>query len=287
MKYREPLFRPPAEAESLIFQIAYGCPHNSCRFCGMYKGVRYEERPIPDVLADFAWAARRYPESRRIFLADGDAMHLSFATLKFYLERLNALFPSLARVSVYANGSSLLAKSPDELSELRRLKLTLAYLGLETGDEELLRLVRKGETAEGMLRAVRLAQDCGIKCSVMVLLGLGGTEYSERHAVATAGVLNAMQPRLLSALRYVEIPGLRCFDSYRALSEYAAVGELREIISRLELERTVFRANHTSNPIPLGGRLPQDKNILLAELDATLKSSILDAEGPGELPLFL
>ena len=287
MKYQEPLFRPPAEADSLIFQVARGCPHNTCRFCGMYKGVAYRTRPLDEVLDEISSAAARYPLERRVFLADGDVMALPFDYLHALMLRLNAMFPRLARVNTYANGSSINARSPAELLELRRLKLNTLYLGLESGNEELLELVDKRETAAGMTAAVNSAQSHGFKVSVMVLLGLGGRKLSEAHARDTALVLNQMQPRLLSALRFVQVPGTRRFSGYEPVSEYGAVAELKAMIEGFELRHCVFRANHSSNPIPLEGRFPQDRQTLIAELDVILASGQLDTVGPGRLPLFL
>jgi radical SAM superfamily enzyme YgiQ (UPF0313 family) len=287
MIYIEPLFRPPAEADSLIFQVAYGCPHNTCRFCGMYKTVKYRVRDRAEVLREFADAGKRYPDTQRIFLADGDVMAFVFAELREMLVELNRHFPSLSRVNIYANGSSIIAKTPDELRELRRLKLNTLYVGLESGDQEILNLVNKQETVKAMVDGVTLAQACGLKCSVMILLGLGGRQYSQRHAIKTAEALNAMQPRLLSALRFIEIPGCSMYDGYQTVTEYGAVEELKEIISRLELHKTVFRANHTSNPVPLAGRFPNDKQQLIAELDCLLSCNTLDCRGPGRQPLFL
>lgn len=285
MQYTERLFRPPAEAESLIFQVALGCPHNTCRFCAMYKGVPYRVIGEEEVFADFAQAAHWYPETRRIFLADGDVMVFSFERLRRMLEELNRLFPALARVNLYANGSSILAKTPEELASLRQLKLQTLYMGLESGDEELLKLVDKGETAEGMCEAVQRAQAAGLKCSVMVLLGLGGREGSVRHAEATAQILNRMQPKLLSALRFVEVPGCSMVPGYQAATEYEAISELIVMLRGLELEQTVFRANHTSNPVPLEGRLPRDREMLIAGLESILPR--LDRKGPGRLPFAL
>ena len=285
MQHTERLFRPPAEAESLIFQVALGCPHNTCRFCAMYKGVPYRVRPQEDVLAEFAQAAQRYPQERRIFLADGDVMALSFDRLLTMLESLNRLFPHLARVNLYANGSSILAKSDTELETLRQLKLNTLYVGLESGDEDLLKEVDKGETAAGMCEAVQRAQAAGLKCSVMVLLGIGGREGSARHADATAALLNRMQPRLLSALRYVDVPGTDMYEGYQTVTEFEAVSELIRLLRGLELEKTVFRANHTSNPVPLEGRFPKDRVALVALLETLLPR--LDTKGPGRLPFML
>ncbi len=288
MNYREPLFRPPAEAGSLIFQVAYGCPHNSCRFCLMYKGVKYNVRRTEDILSEIEEAGRLYPGERRFFLADGDVMALPFDALREILEKLNRSFPNLARVNSYANASSILAFSKEELSELYRLKLNTLYIGLETGSQDLLDKVGKKEDAEKMAVAVRLIQSLGMKASVMVLLGLGGKSGAEEHAMRTAEILNQMQSRLLSALRFVEFPGkTRMFSGYEASSEYDVVSELFLLVKHLELKRTVFRANHSSNPLPLAGRFPQDKQTLLSEIQGMLQSNRLDRKGPGHLPLWL
>jgi radical SAM superfamily enzyme YgiQ (UPF0313 family) len=191
----------------------------------------------------------------------------------------------LARVNLYANGSSILAKSPEELAQLRQLKLQTLYMGLESGDEALLKQVEKGETAEGMCEAVQRAQGAGLKCSVMVLLGLGGREGSLRHAEATARVLNRMQPRLLSALRFVEVPGCSMAEGYQTVTEYEAIHELIVMLRGLALEQTVFRANHSSNPVPLEGRLPRDREALIWGLESILPR--LDRRGPGRLPFAL
>lgn len=153
MKWREPLFRPPAEAESLIFQVAYGCPHNTCRFCGMYKGVRYGLRDPAELSAEIREAGLRFPETNRVFLADGDVMHLPMECLRAVLTELNASFPHLARVGTYANGSSILSKTPEELAELKRLKLHLLYVGFESGSQRVLDWFRKGERADEIGRA--------------------------------------------------------------------------------------------------------------------------------------
>jgi len=287
MKYKEPLFRPPAEADSLIFQIAYGCPHNSCKFCGMYKQVNYRMRPENEVLAEISEAGKRDPQTDRVFLADGDCMALSFERLKTVLDALNTSFPRLSRVNLYANGSSILAKSRKELTELRLRKLNTLYVGLESGSLRVLNLFAKKESPEAMTQAVQSAQETGFRCSVMILIGLGGKELRGEHIEQTAKVLNRMQPRLLSALRFIRIPFLPLPPNYTPVTEYEAVEELKEIIARLELNRTVFRANHTSNPIPLAGRFPHDKQILKRILTDQLASGSLDRNGSGEAPLFL
>ena len=284
MNYREPLFRPPAEAESLIFQVAYGCPHNTCRFCGMYKTVKYQLRYENEVLAEIREAAKLYADARRIFLADGDVMAMPFDRLKRILDELNAAFPRLARINLYANGSSILMKTSEQLRTMRERKVHTLYMGLESGSQTVLDLFGKTERAEDMIAAVQTAQKCGFRLSVMILLGLGGRNYREEHITGTVRALNRMQPALLSALRYIRIPGLVLPSEYIPVSEYAVVEELRRIIAGLELERTVFRANHTSNPLPLSGRFPADREKLLSILESELASNSLDREGPGREP---
>ena len=287
MKYVEPLFRPPAEANSLIFQVAYGCPHNQCKFCGMYKGVRYRLRNCEEVLTEIAEAGQQYPTARRIFLADGDVMALPFERLTLYLEAIRAVFPQLARVNSYANGSSIASKSFSQLKALRALQLNTLYLGLESGSQTVLDLFGKTESVEEMISAVTRVQSLGFRCSVMILLGLGGKVLRSEHISKTVETLNRMQPRLLSALRYIPIPGMPGPCGYEPVSEYEAVEELREILAKVMLEQTVFRANHSSNPFPLGGRFPADQARLIAELDIELRSGNLDRRGPGRMPLFL
>ena len=287
MKYKEPLFRPPSEGDSLIFQVAYGCPHNSCLFCPMYKGVKHSIRQKDDVLNEIKKASRRYSETRRVFLADGDVMSLPYEYLEEILVILNNYYPKLARVSMYANGSSILTKSSEELEKLKKLKLFTLYIGLESGDEEVLSLVRKGETAEQMTKAVQLAQMAGIRMSVMVLLGLAGKKMSIRHARETALIVNKMSPKFLAALRFVQAPGLKMFNDYETLSEHEVVQELYTIVENLDLRNTVFRANHASNPIPISARFPKDKQALLNSLNNLLNNSSLDRNSSGHLPLWL
>ncbi len=253
----------------------------------MYKSVTYQTRDILDLKKEITWAAKRYPSTHRVFLADGDVMLLAFDRLDELLTCLNAAFPRLARVSLYANGSSILSKTQDQLARLRKLKLSTLYIGLESGNENLLRLVKKGETATGMVEAVNLAQAVGLRCSVMILIGLGGRNISRAHAEFTAEAVNAMAPKLLSALRYVHFREYPMFEGFEPVTEHEAVAELRHIIAGLELDGTVFRANHTSNPIPLEGRFPRDKSRLLDELDELLAHGGLDRSGPGHMPFAL
>ena len=279
------LFRPPGEADSLIIRVADGCPWNGCKFCGMYKGVGYSFLGLEKAAREISKAWKSWPAARRIFLADGDVMHLDFQTLETMLRTLNEKFPRLARIGVYANGASILAKTDDQLRRLKELKLNTLYMGLESGDNRTLREMNKQESAEEMIEAGRRAQAAGLRMSVMILIGLAGKQGSLQHARATADALNQMQPRLLSALRLVTVPNTPLYkNKFKMVTEFEAVTETRELIAHLELDSTVFRADHSSNIVPLEARFPKDKPRLLAQLDALLASGQLDTASPGPLP---
>lgn len=287
-----PLYRPPAEAYSLILQIDRGCPHNGCSFCGMYRDIRYRKSSLEEVEKLIKSEARQYPNARRIFLADGDVMRRPFQELENILSALNEHFPALARVNSYANGTSIARKSAEELRRLRVLKLQTLYMGLESGDPATLHDMHKSETVDEMVLAGRSAQEAGLRMSVMVLLGLGGKARTHEHAVATAEALNRMQPRLLAALRVVPVPGTPLFKEvqdgqFLPLSEREVVEELRDMVSGLKLHSTIFRANHSSNVVPVEARFPGDKDKLVQMLDELLRSGRLDSTGPGKLPLWL
>ncbi|MBT7699814.1 MAG: radical SAM protein [Verrucomicrobia bacterium] len=258
----------------------------------MYRDVSYLKRCMDEVEGLINDAAKREPTARRIFLADGDVMRRPFVELEQILTVLNRRFPRLARVSLYANGSSIASKTDAELKALRELKLHTLYLGMESGDAEVLRNCRKGETVDRMVEAGTRAGGAGLRMSVMVLLGLGGQAQTEAHARHTAEALNRMQPRLLSALRVTPIPGTELHDAvedgtFELLTEHELIQELRDMIAALELKSTVFRANHSSNIIPIEARLPRDKAELLNQLDALLASTRLDRNSPGPMSLWL
>ena len=276
----------------MILQVEEGCPHNRCTFCGMYKGTGYRRCSLDEVRSLILREARNCPDAQRVFLADGDVMRRPFDELDSILTMLSEHLPRLARVSLYANGSSIAVKSEQELRTLRSLKLHTLYMGLESGDEDILKRCRKDETTAQMVDAGIKAQDCGLRMSVMVLLGLGGSERSGEHVEHTAEALNRMQPRLLSALRVIPLPGTELHDDVRdgrfhELTEWEVICELRELIARLDLTSTVFRANHSSNVVPIEGRFPRDREQLLAELDGLLGSGALDTKSPGPMPRWL
>ena len=282
------LFRPPGEADSLIIRVAEGCPWNRCTFCGMYKGVQYKFLGLEKIEAEIQGYGGKANQTRRIFLADGDGMHLDFQELEKILLMLNKQFKHVTRVSMYANGASILAKTDDQLRRLKELKLHTLYMGLESGDNHTLKEVNKQETAGDMIQAGQRAQAAGLRISVMVLIGLAGKEHSLQHARATAEALNQMQPRLLSALRLIVTANTPLAKKgFQMLTEYEAVAETRGMIAGFKLEQTVFRANHSSNIVPLEARFPKDKERLLGQLDALMTSGKLGRKSPGALPFWL
>jgi len=273
MRYHGMVIRPPSEAESYILQITYGCSHNRCTFCGTYADKRFEVRPVEEVLEDVTLAQRRYPDTRRVFLADGNALVLSTPRLVAILDALASGFPLLRRVGIYANARDILEKSDTDLAALRERKLEILYLGLESGSDEVLRRVGKGATAAEMIEAVQKARQAGIRVSVIGLLGLGGVGLSDEHAEATGRAVSAMDPEYFSILTLMLVPGTELHRAWRSgtfeLPDPAGLlGELRRTLSCLDgLSRCVFRTNHASNYLPLAGTLSRDKARLLAAID--------------------
>ncbi len=277
----EAIIRPPAEAGSFILLVTRGCSHNKCTFCGAYRERKFSVRPFEEVAATIGAEAANYPDHRRVFLADGNAMVLKTAELERILDELASALPRLARVGLYANAGDVLSKSDQELRLLADKKLAIVYIGLESGSEEVLRRIKKGSTAVEMTEAVRRLQSVGIKVSLIALLGLAGRELSAEHVRDSVAVINQMQPAMLSFLSLMLIPGTS-LDRAAERGEFlipddlAILKELREMMAGLELKSTVFRSNHASNYLPLAGRLPKDKQRLLAEIDEALA---------GETPL--
>jgi len=271
----EPIIRPPAEADSLLLQVTTGCSANSCTFCGVYRQKPFAVMPEVTVFADIADAAQDYPETRRVFLLDGDALAVVNARLLPVLDTLRASFARLSRVASYANARNITTRSDDELRELAAHGLKLIYLGLESGSQQVLDSCRKQATADEMVEAVRRADAAGIKTSAIVLLGLGGKELSREHVTDTIAALNRMQPRYLSFLSLMFIPGTPLAQAAKSgdfaeLDAQELLQEARDILAGLELVRTIFRCDHASNHLALAGNLPTDKANLLAQLDAAL-----------------
>lgn len=277
MRYEGAIYRPPSEAGSLILQATIGCSHNQCTFCISFMDKKYRERDLEDIFEDIKTAAGYYqPGSiRRVFLADGDAMAMSTHKLLAILARLYETFPNLERVSLYATPQDLLDKQPQELEDLKEAGMGIVYMGVETGNEELLAWIRKGVTREEVSRAGQRAREAGLVLSVTVINGLGGTEKMAAHARDTATLLNEIDPPYLGLLTLMVCEGTPIArqvqrGQFAVPSPLEMLLEIRMMLEPLELTNCVFRCNHASNYLPLRGTLPWDKEALLQALDTVL-----------------
>jgi len=275
----EPAIRPPAEADSFLLQVTLGCSSDTCTFCGAYKGKPFRLKDGDEISADIRRYARRYPETRRVFLMDGDALVLANSKIVPILEELEAAFPRLTRISSYANGFNIARKTDAELAELYLHKLSLIYMGLESGSQAVLDRCKKTSSVEQMIEAVNRAAAAGIKSSVIVLVGLGGRKHSAEHVRDTIEALNRMQPRYLSFLSLMVIPGTPLAaevkkGEFEELDSKELLQETCDIIQGLELRKTVFRSDHASNHLPLEGAFPKDKTALLDTLKTAISGKI-------------
>lgn len=273
IRYVEPVFRPPSEAQSLILPVTDGCSWNRCTFCEMYTEPhkRFRARDEEEVLDSIRRCGERLGDRvRRVFLADGDATVLPTRRLLHILQAIRQHLPSVHRVSSYCLPRNLRKKSLAEVRELAGAGLALVYVGAESGDDEVLARVNKGETFESTREALAKLKDAGIGRSVMILNGLGGRERWEQHAENSARLMNAAQPQYLSTL-VVSFPKGEerfrgSFPGWEPLNQEGLFREMERFLSRLELNRTVFRSDHASNWLILKGTLGADKPRLLREV---------------------
>jgi radical SAM superfamily enzyme YgiQ (UPF0313 family) len=275
MIYDMPLYRPPSEGENLIIQATLGCSFDQCTFCSMYREKTYRARPLDAVFADIDDAAADWPDAHRVFLADGDAMTLPTEHLSAILDKLADSLPNLARVSSYATPANILKKSPDELAALKARKLSLVYIGVESGDGDMLKRIRKGASQKSMGAAINKATEAGLKTSATVILGLGGRKRWQQHIDGTADLINRAPPTFLSTLQLRLAPNVH--DRFMAefgepfewQDDAAILAEQERLLQRLDPPRAViFRSNHASNCLALAGTLPKDRDRLLAQIAA-------------------
>ena len=273
VSYIEPVFRPPSEANSLIFQVTNGCSWNRCTYCDMYTEAQKKFRPRAEseVLDEIKRCGESDLEPRRVFLADGDALVLSMRRLTSILNAIKSCLPSVTRVSSYCLPRNLKNKSDDDLQELAAMGLKLIYVGAESGDDTVLRYIDKGETFDSTAAALTRAQQAGIKTSVMVINGIGGKAFSEQHALESARLVNQVQPNYLATLvltfyrdKQKVIEG---YDAkFTELNTAELCREMELFIDATELDKTIFRSDHISNHLILKGVLGKDKNTMLAQI---------------------
>ncbi len=275
IQYQGSVYRPPSEADSLILQATLGCSWNRCTFCAMYRDKQFRVRKLEELESEIAWYAEQFGSPRKVFLADGDALMAKASFLEALLERLRATWPDLRRVSCYASPQALAVRTVEEMERMRGLGLTLYYLGIESGDDQVLEELDKGVDGAEMTRVANKAHEAGVKLSTMILLGAGGRARSREHAEASARVVNAIQPRFVSTLVMTPVGGTPLAEADERgevdhLDPIELAAELRTFLAGLELEGSVFRSNHASNYLALAGTLPKDRDDLVGALDQVL-----------------
>ena len=273
LNYDAPLYRPPSEAKSLIFQVTLGCSFNECSFCDMYRSKEYSERNWEEVKGEIDMMSKMLPDTTKIFLADGDALNLDTEYMIQIVKYVYEKFPNLERVSCYAMPMNLLKKTPEELDAMKKAGLNMLYLGIETGSDILLKKVTKGATAKTIIKSCKKAKDAGFTLSCMVILGIGGSKYSSENARETAKVISQVKPDYVGALTLYLENGIKDefltkFDEeFIRISDSEAINELEELITEINVDgNVVFRANHGSNAYNIAGTFPEDKQAMLDKI---------------------
>ncbi|HBG17759.1 MAG TPA: radical SAM protein [Desulfobulbaceae bacterium] len=279
MHYQGNIFRPPSEAYSILLQVTTGCSHNKCTFCGMYKGRRFSIKDDATIMADIDFAASHCKDQDRLFLCDGDALILPQERLLAILTTIREKLPWVTRIGTYANTKSIRLKTSEQLRELRDNGLAIAYMGLESGDDETLTRIIKGADSTRMIEMGQKIRAAGIKLSITVLLGIAGQERSLVHARETGRVLTAIDPEYVGALSLMLTPNTPLFEASRRheftlLSSSGMLEELGVMFAATHLTDGYFHANHASNYLPIKARLPQDKEATLQLIDRALKGQV-------------
>jgi radical SAM superfamily enzyme YgiQ (UPF0313 family) len=270
IEYEAPVFRPPSEGRSLLIQVTIGCSNNKCTYCDMYRSKTYRVRPQSDINKDLEACSKAGMTPDKIFLCDGDALGAPQEVLIATLDKINELWPDTRRIGIYATAENILEKTEEELKLLASKKLNIAYLGLESGDDKVLHMIVKGNTAEDMTKASLKIKSCGFKLSTIAMLGVGGRKYSKQHVENTAKMISATAPQFFSFLTTFSVPG----TPYHKMVERGVIEpltskellvEMHDILelATFDLNPIIFRANHVSNMHPLGGNLPRDKDVIL------------------------
>ena len=279
MRYVGRIYRPPSEADAYILQATIGCSWNHCTYCDMYRDKDFALRPLEQTLEDIDEAARQVgPRVEKLFVADGDALILPMDHWRAILGRARERFPNLRRASCYAMARNVREKTDEELAELRALGLSTLYIGPESGDDVTLKKIAKGDTFEGHVEAARRAHAAGLKLSVIALLGIA-PERPEEHARETARLVTEMDPEYFAALTVTVVPGtplakLRAKGRFEVPPIEGLLEELRVMVAEARPADALFRTNHASNYLPLGGRLPRDRERICEVIDAALRGEI-------------
>jgi radical SAM superfamily enzyme YgiQ (UPF0313 family) len=286
MKYEGMIFRPPSEADSLILQVTVGCSYNKCTFCGAYQGKRFRIKSFEEIKEDID-EVRSY-KIGRVFLADGDALSIPQKELLQILSYLKAKLGGLERIGIYGNAKDILRKDVEELKALKDLGLRILYLGLESGDPQVLKRIKKNATVDQLIRAGKRVKESGILLSVTVILGLGGVEGSHAHAVETGKVLSEMDPDYVGALSLMIVPGTPIEEEIQAgklllPTPFGLIQELGSMITHCQFTRCFFASNHASNYLPLRIQMPEGKEEALQRIREVLRRKDPDLLRPEYL----
>ena len=278
MKYEGDIIRPPSEATSLLLQVTVGCSHNKCTFCPSFRDKRFRIKSFEEIVEDLEYASRRIREVDRLFLCDGDALIIPQKRLLDILEAIQKHLPGVRRIGTYGNVKSILRKSVDELRELRQRGLSIVYLGIETGNAELLQKIRKGATYEQIVEAGRRVREAGITLSATVLLGIGGIEKSMEHARDTARILTDVDPDFTGVLTVMIVPGTPLDEEWKngtfvLPGTFELLKELGVIVSGARFTNCFFTANHASNYLPIRARMPRDREKVVRLIENVVRSS--------------
>jgi radical SAM superfamily enzyme YgiQ (UPF0313 family) len=276
MRYEGSIYRPPSEADSLIMQVAIGCSHNKCTFCGSFKDKKFRVRSFEEIKEDVEEAKAYARYIKKVFIADGDALIIPQKRLLPIVELIRDSFPKLERIGVYGNTKSILKKSVEELKTLKELGIGIIYLGVESGDQVTLDKVNKGTVLEKTAEAAKRVKDAGIILSVTVLLGLGGVERGRIHAEETGKFLSRIDPDYAGALSVIVVPGTVLAEEVRAGTfkvpdPYQLLEELAIMIENINATHLFFASNHASNYLPVKAWLPEEKEKTLNAIRHVLK----------------
>ncbi|MBU8848073.1 MAG: radical SAM protein [Desulfobacterales bacterium] len=279
MHYEGMMIRPPSEANSILLQVTLGCSHNKCTFCGTFREKRFNIKKDEVIFEDIEFARKYCKRQNRVFICDGDAMIIPQKRLVKILNRIKDRIPWVERVGLYANTKSIGMKTDEQLKELHDLGVKIAYMGLESGDDQILKEIRKGADSAKMIKMGRRLKASGIQLSVTVLLGLGGHERSKIHAMETGRVLSAIDPDFVGALTLMLVPGTELNDQhekgdFELINPEEMLEELGLMISSTHLSNGLFHANHASNYLPIRAKLPQEKEKTLELISQALKGKV-------------
>lgn len=282
--YNMPLYRPPSEANSLIIQATLGCSHNKCSFCSMYKGKKFTIKPLEKIKEEILEFRRIDSYVQRIFIADGDALIIPMNDLRELLKFIKNTFKECTRVTMYASPKSIRLKTIDELIELKNLGLEMVYMGIESGNEDILKDINKGATRDEIIQAGKKIKESGIKLSATIISGIGGKEKTDIHAKDTGSIISIIKPDYIGVLslmveRNTEIEGKVKNGELEILSSFEILKEIKEILKNINTdEKIIFRSNHASNYVSLKGTLPIDKDRLIEDINWCIENSYIKNE---------